>query len=88
MGAMVGVGCLARVLGPVTVSVIYTRFGTIWTFILTTVLQVVLTAWLIINEKRINNTIMSHTKVIAKEDCKDIEMVNLTQPYENEMNHR
>lgn len=41
MGLMTGSGCLSRVLGPVFVSVVYTRLGTIWTFSLTTAMMAV-----------------------------------------------
>lgn len=46
MGLMTGSGCLSRVLGPVFVTYIYTEFGTIWTFSMTTVMMVVSMVWL------------------------------------------
>ncbi|KAB0801874.1 hypothetical protein PPYR_04060 [Photinus pyralis] len=46
MGLMTGSGCLSRVLGPVFVTYIYTEFGTIWTFSMTTVMMVILMIWL------------------------------------------
>lgn len=46
MGLMTGSGCLSRVLGPVFVTYIYTKFGTIWTFSMTTVMMVLIMIWL------------------------------------------
>ncbi|KAK5650104.1 hypothetical protein RI129_001133 [Pyrocoelia pectoralis] len=46
MGLMTGSGCLSRVLGPVFVTYIYTEFGTIWTFSMTTIMMVILMIWL------------------------------------------
>lgn len=46
MGLMTGSGCLSRVMGPVFVTYIYTEFGTIWTFGITTVMMIVSMLWL------------------------------------------
>lgn len=46
MGLMTGSGCFSRVLGPVFVGVIYTRYGTNWTFGFTTFMMAVSMFWL------------------------------------------
>lgn len=46
MGLMTGSGCMSRALGPVFVTYIYTEFGTIWTFSMTTVMMVFSMVWL------------------------------------------
>ncbi|KAK6640854.1 hypothetical protein RUM44_012552 [Polyplax serrata] len=74
MGIMVGIGCLARVLGPVFISVIYTRYGTIWTFSLTTVFQFLIVFWLLSCNNRINRAIQMHIK---KNVDSDRELKNL-----------
>lgn len=52
MGLMTGAGCGSRVLGPVFVSVIYTRYGTYHTFGVTGMTLVVCMLWLqIVNER-------------------------------------
>ncbi|KAF5280086.1 hypothetical protein FQA39_LY18153 [Lamprigera yunnana] len=53
MGLMTGSGCLSRVLGPVFVTYIYTKFGTIWTFSMTTAMMVILIIWLYCCLKRL-----------------------------------
>ncbi|XP_076752228.1 CLN7/MFS domain-containing 8 isoform X2 [Xylocopa sonorina] len=54
MGFMTGAGCASRVLGPIFVSVIYTRFGTYHTFSVTGITLIVCMVWLqIVNERLI-----------------------------------
>ncbi|XP_069696641.1 major facilitator superfamily domain-containing protein 8 [Periplaneta americana] len=53
MGLMTGAGCLSRVLGPVFVSSIYTRYGTIWTFGITTIMMAASMVWLQLVDKRL-----------------------------------
>ncbi|XP_036325798.1 major facilitator superfamily domain-containing protein 8-like isoform X1 [Rhagoletis pomonella] len=53
MGLMTGAGCLSRVLGPVFVGVIYTRYGTYWTFGITSVMMLVAMIWLLLSKKRL-----------------------------------
>lgn len=53
MGLMTGAGCLSRVMGPVFVSYIYTRYGTIWTFGITAIMMTVSMVWLQVIEKRL-----------------------------------
>ncbi|XP_031841265.1 CLN7/MFS domain-containing 8 [Nomia melanderi] len=53
MGFMTGAGCASRVLGPVFVSVIYTRFGTYHTFGVTGLMLILCMLWLRIVDKRL-----------------------------------
>ncbi|XP_075226310.1 CLN7/MFS domain-containing 8 isoform X2 [Lycorma delicatula] len=46
MGLLTGAGCLSRVLGPIFVSYIYTKFGTYWTFGITTAMMIIPMVWL------------------------------------------
>lgn len=50
---LTGSGCLSRVLGPVFVTYIYTEFGTVWTFGMTTIMMAVSMVWLLLFEKRL-----------------------------------
>lgn len=50
---MTGAGCLSRGMGPVFVSYVYTRYGTIWTFGITAVMMTVSMVWLQVIEKRL-----------------------------------
>uniref|UniRef100_A0A1B6CLX1 Major facilitator superfamily (MFS) profile domain-containing protein n=2 Tax=Clastoptera arizonana TaxID=38151 RepID=A0A1B6CLX1_9HEMI len=72
MGLMTGSGCLSRVLGPVFVSLIYTHYGTIWTFGMTTLMMVGAMVWLRLFLKRIKASIYKATKNETKtEDYKE-----------------
>lgn len=54
MGLMTGSGCFSRVLGPVFVSFVYTRYGTIWTFAITGCMMAACMLWLwIVKDKLI-----------------------------------
>lgn len=53
MGLMTGSGCFSRVLGPVFVTYIYTKFGTNWTFGMTTIMMILIMVWLLIFNKRL-----------------------------------
>lgn len=53
MGFMTGAGCASRVLGPIFVSVIYTRFGTYHTFGITGLMLVVSMLWLQVVNRRL-----------------------------------
>lgn len=53
MGLLTGSGCLSRVLGPVFVTYIYTEYGTIVTFGLTTLMMVACLLWLLVFNKRL-----------------------------------
>lgn len=58
MGLLTGAGCLSRVLGPIFVSYIYTRFGTYWTFGITTVMMLLPMVWLHFVMDRITTAIV------------------------------
>ncbi|XP_059487395.1 major facilitator superfamily domain-containing protein 8-like [Neocloeon triangulifer] len=45
-GVMTGSGCASRVLGPVFLSYIYVKLGTVWTFSLTTVMMALCCLWM------------------------------------------
>lgn len=40
MGIYTSAGCLSRIVGPVVVGLIYTRYGTAWTFGLTIIVMI------------------------------------------------
>lgn len=63
MGLMTGSGCLSRVLGPVFVTYVYTRLGTIWTFGITTVMMLIPMIWLQLFLGRITEAINKVGKV-------------------------
>ncbi|KAF4522922.1 hypothetical protein B566_EDAN012081, partial [Ephemera danica] len=53
MGIMTGSGCFSRVLGPVFVSFVYARLGTVWTFSLTAVTMALCCLWLRLVKERL-----------------------------------
>ncbi|XP_024935705.1 major facilitator superfamily domain-containing protein 8 isoform X4 [Cephus cinctus] len=53
MGLMTGAGCASRVMGPVFVGLIYTRYGTYHTFGITGVMLVLAMIWMQIVDKRL-----------------------------------
>ncbi|XP_012265280.2 major facilitator superfamily domain-containing protein 8 isoform X2 [Athalia rosae] len=53
MGLMTGAGCASRVMGPVFVGVIYTRYGTYPTFGITGVMLVLAMIWIQVLNKRL-----------------------------------
>lgn len=53
MGLMTGSGCLSRFMGPVFVTYVYTRLGTVWTFGITTAIMVASMAWLLLFQRRL-----------------------------------
>lgn len=53
MGLMTGAGCASRVMGPVFVGLIYTRFGTYHTFGITGMTLIVSMIWLQLVNKRL-----------------------------------
>ncbi|OAD61350.1 Major facilitator superfamily domain-containing protein 8 [Eufriesea mexicana] len=53
MGFMTGAGCASRVLGPVFISLIYTHFGTYYTFGITGFTLIVCMLWLQLVNKRL-----------------------------------
>lgn len=78
---MTGAGCLSRVMGPVFVSYIYTRMGTIWTFGITTAMMALSMLWLKITDKRMVIPQPSlepepppQTNLVQDDNCEDIEI--------------
>ncbi|XP_043668192.1 major facilitator superfamily domain-containing protein 8 isoform X1 [Vespula pensylvanica] len=64
MGLMTGAGCASRVLGPVFVSMIYTRFGTYHTFGVTGVMLLASMVWLqIVNRRLVPPTIIKRNNI-------------------------
>lgn len=72
MGLMTGAGCASRVLGPVFVSVIYTRFGTYHTFGVTGLMLIASMVWLQIVNKRLIPPIIVNKNNIGEEQKQDI----------------
>ncbi|XP_066596400.1 major facilitator superfamily domain-containing protein 8 [Prorops nasuta] len=68
MGLMTGAGCASRVLGPVFVSVIYTRYGTYHTFGITGVMLIVSMIWLQIVNQRLIPPRIEDNKLKDKEE--------------------
>lgn len=54
MGLFTAGGCVSRILGPVAVGSIYTRYGTTWTFGITMLMMVFPMIWLYILRDRLN----------------------------------
>lgn len=52
-GLMTASGCLSRILGPVCVSVIYARFGTLWLSTITALMMIIPMAWLVLIKDRL-----------------------------------
>lgn len=65
MGYFTAGGCVSRILGPVAVGSIYTRYGTSWTFGITCVMMVLPMVWLYILRDRLD---------IDAKSVKDVEM--------------
>jgi MFS transporter, ceroid-lipofuscinosis neuronal protein 7 len=68
MGLFTAGGCVSRILGPVAVGSIYTRYGTSWTFGVTMVMMVFPMIWLYLLRRRLDVDYM---------DVKSVEMSNL-----------
>lgn len=69
MGLFTAGGCVSRILGPVAVGSIYTRYGTSWTFGITCGMMVLPMIWLYILRDRLD--------VDGIKDTKSVEMKNL-----------
>ena len=54
MGLFTAGGCVSRILGPVAVGSIYTRYGTSWTFGITCAMMVLPMIWLYILRDRLD----------------------------------
>lgn len=68
MGLFTAGGCVSRILGPVAVGSIYTRYGTSWTFGITCAMMVLPMIWLYILRDRLD---------VDGIDTKSVEMKNL-----------
>ncbi|XP_043784178.1 major facilitator superfamily domain-containing protein 8 isoform X1 [Apis laboriosa] len=89
MGFMTGAGCASRVLGPVFVSVIYTRFGTYHTFGITGLTLIVCMSWLQIVNKRLvppKATILSKDMEIPLVHLKSNDIQDLNDAQKNNKN--
>lgn len=53
MSLMTNAGCLSRILGPICVSLLYTRYGTLVTMLFTLVLMIIPMIWLFILKNRL-----------------------------------
>lgn len=73
MGLMTGSGCLSRVMGPVFVSFIYTEYGTIWTFSMTTVMMIFSMIWLYLF---LNKLIVPDEKIELYQNETELEELN------------
>lgn len=58
-------GCVSRILGPIAVGSIYTRYGTTWTFGITCIMMILPMIWLYILRNRLD---------IGTKELKDVEM--------------
>lgn len=76
MGLLTGGGCLSRVMGPVFVGVIYSRYGTIVTFSITTLLLLGCMLWIFIINKRL-------TPVDLGPQTRNVEMKDFISKSEN-----
>lgn len=98
MGLMTGAGCASRVLGPVFVSVIYTRLGTYYTFGTTGLMLLASMFWLQLVNKRLIPPTISNKSNLEEEQKEDITMslvqvkadsqeVNEVQKYDITISH-
>lgn len=67
MGLLTMAGCLSRVMGPIFISLIYTKYGTVWTFSLTAAMMVVATIWLFFMDKRLRVVIEQYGQYLKKD---------------------
>lgn len=70
MGLFTAGGCVSRILGPVAVGSIYTRYGTSWTFGITCFMMVLPMIWLYILRNRLD---------VEQIEMKSVEMKNLNE---------
>lgn len=80
MGLMTGAGCASRVLGPVFVGLIYTRYGTYQTFGVTGVMLVLAMIWVQILNKRLVPEDLDRVTGGGADDKKDVELPLVHQP--------
>lgn len=68
MGLFTAGGCVSRILGPIAVGSIYTRYGPAWTFSITMVMMILPIVWLYFLRDRLD---------VDNVDIKSVEMNNL-----------
>lgn len=68
MGLFTAGGCVSRILGPVAVGSIYTRYGTSWTFGITCIMMILPMIWLYILRDRLD---------IVTKSVKDVELTEV-----------
>lgn len=95
MGLMTGAGCASRVMGPVFVGLIYTRWGTYHTFGLTGFTLIIAMVWILIVDKRLlpktaekkinNDTIATQVEKINDDVEMPLFKINDNQPKDIEM---
>ncbi|CAO1437512.1 unnamed protein product [Diamesa tonsa] len=68
MGLMTASGCMSRVMGPVFVGTIYTRFGTRWTFGVSTAMMICPMIWLYLLRNRL---------AVDDDAIKPVEMIDM-----------
>lgn len=72
MGLFTAGGCVSRIMGPVAVGSIYTRYGTSWTFGITCAMMVLPMIWLYVLRERLD---------VDSVDTKPaVEMKNFNEP--------
>lgn len=87
MGLMTGAGCLSRVMGPVFVSYVYTRFGTVWTFALTTAMMLVAMLWLQYVNTRLNAAVARMLQGTSSADTEKLNVPMEQIPADNTHSH-
>lgn len=70
MGLLTNSGCLSRILGPICISTLYYRFGTLYTMLFTLVIMLIPMIWLILLKDRLHIDEFKH-KSPDMEECKD-----------------
>lgn len=78
MGLMTGAGCGSRVLGPIFVGLIYTRWGTYHTFIITGAMLLISMVWLLfVNKRLIPPEIKKNIETPDRQEKDEIPLVHL-----------
>lgn len=79
-GFMTASGCLSRILGPICVSHLYTRYGIFWTFSTTAIMMIIPMCWLFLIRNRL---------YVESVHTKTVEMNEILTQNENQniMNH-
>lgn len=78
MGLMTGAGCASRVMGPIFVGFIYTRFGTYYTFGLTSIMLIISMLWLQVVNERLNAPLeVIERNELPDEQEKEIPLIHL-----------